>query len=216
MIKVLAVLSPVVLMGLILVALDPYGWRDTAWVDGETHGRWQVVFTGHGEVAGDDSSVSMEPQSAVSADITHGALVTTHESYLDADFSIDVLTESQVRAGDPNPWETGWVVWNYRDNDHFYALALKPNGWEISKQDPDYVGKQRFIVSGTDDVFPIGTTYHVEVGQDWPEMTVSVDGQVLATVVDEETPYRGGAVGMYTEDARVKFTDLVVVGDGTD
>lgn len=182
------------------------------WRDGEEHGRWAVEFTGYGKASGHDDEVLLEPRSAPSEDVTHGGLVRTVEAYQDADFEITVRTEAQVRDGEPNVWEVGWVLWNYNDNDRFYAVALKPNGWEISKQDPAYPGKQRFIASGDDRTFPVGQDYRVRVEQDWPRMTVSVDGQELATVTDDERPYRGGSIGLYTEDARVRFTDLAILG----
>lgn len=43
---------------------------------------------------------------------------------------------------DPSPTSNS----NFR----FYALCLKPNGWEVSKQDPAYKGGQRFLKSNTD------------------------------------------------------------------
>lgn len=169
---------------------------------------WTVLFTGYGEVTSDDGVVVLEPRSAASKDDTHAALVRTTQAFVDADFEVTVRTEAQVRRGTPNTWEVGWVLWNFRDNDHFYAVALKPNGWEISKQDPAYPGKQRFLATGEGRVFPVGRDYRVRVEQDWPRMTVSVDGEELTTLVDEEAPYRSGYVGLYTEDARVRFTDL--------
>ncbi|MHC5559965.1 LamG domain-containing protein [Kocuria sp. U4B] len=185
--------------------------REQTWQDGQTYGPWSVVFTGWGEARGHEGEVVLEPRAATNAKDTHGGLVVTTETYLDPSFEVTVRTEEQVRLGTPNPWEVGWVLWNLEDNDHFYAVALKPNGWEISKQDPAYPGSQRFIVSGTDRTFPIGEDYRVKVEHDWPRMTVSVDGQELATFTDDERPYRGGAVGLYTEDARVRFTDLDVL-----
>lgn len=177
---------------------------------GDTVG-WTVVFTGFGTVTTDDGAVELTPRSAASPDDTHAGLVRSTESFLDADFEVTVRTETQVRRGTPNAWEVGWVLWNLRDNDHFYAVALKPNGWEVSKQDPAYPGRQRFLVTGDDRVFPVGRDYRVRVHQDWPRMTVSVDGEPLATVVDDERPYRGGYLGLYTEDARVRFTNFTLV-----
>lgn len=200
----LVLLTTAVLAGVINM------WRFQSWADGETHGRWTTMYTGYGRVTGTNRQVILEPQAAASPDVTHGALVHTTESYPDAGFRVTMRTEKQVRRGDPNVWEVGWVLWNFRDDEHFYAVALKPNGWEISKQDPAYPGNQRFMATGDDRTFPIGKDYRVEVRQDWPHMTVSVDGRQLATVVDDERPYRGGAVGLYTEDAKVRFRDLEV------
>lgn len=184
---------------------------ETVWEEGKEYGRWRLVFHGNGEVTGDENSVTMYPASAQSSDQTHASLVVTNETYAgDIDFEVTVHTEEHVRVGDPNPWEVGWVLWNYTDNDHFYALALKPNGWELTKQDPAYPGKQRFLASGNEPEHPIGQDYRARIEQVDNTITVSVDGTVLDEFTDTESPYRKGAIGLYNEDARVTFTDLNV------
>ena len=30
------------------------------------------------------------------------------------------------------------MLWRFLDDNHFYYLVLKPNGWEIGKADPAY------------------------------------------------------------------------------
>ena len=89
--------------------------------------------------------------------------------------SANIVTQKQLRNKDntpptpqnpdskPNPWEVGWLLWCFspdpthpydpsptsNSNFRFYALTLKPNGWEVSKQDPSYKGGQRFLKSNT-------------------------------------------------------------------
>lgn len=91
-------------------------------------------------------------------------------------FSANIVTLKQLRNKDntpptpqnpqslPNPWEVGWLLWCFspdpthpydpsptsNSNFRFYALCLKTNGWEVSKQDPSYKGGQRFLKSNTD------------------------------------------------------------------
>lgn len=91
-------------------------------------------------------------------------------------FSANIVTTAQLRSPDntpptkdnpdsrPNPWEVGWLLWCFspdpthpydpsptsNSNFRFYALCLKANGWEVSKQDPAYPGGQRFLKSNTD------------------------------------------------------------------
>lgn len=91
-------------------------------------------------------------------------------------FSANIVTLAQLRNKDntpptkdnpdskPNPWEVGWLLWCFspdpthpydpsptsNSNFRFYALCLKANGWEVSKQDPSYKGGQRFLKSNTD------------------------------------------------------------------
>ena len=91
-------------------------------------------------------------------------------------FSANIVTQRQLRNKDntpptkenpeskPNPWEVGWLLWCFspdpthpydpsptsNSNFRFYALCLKANGWEVSKQDPSYKGGQRFLKSNAD------------------------------------------------------------------
>jgi hypothetical protein len=208
--------ATILLVGSIAVTIGLSQRETGPWSDGEVIGRWTVMYTGYGEASGNDDEVVLHPKSAASTDITHGGLVHTTRSYMDPTFEVTVHTEFQVRNGPPNNWEVGWVLWNLSDDEHFYAVALKPNGWEISKQDSAYPGNQRFIASGLEPQFPIGQDYRVRVEHDWPRMTVSVGGRELATITDEERPYRGGTIGLYTEDARVRFTDLDILDAAPD
>ena len=93
------------------------------------------------------------------------------------------------------------------------ALALKPNGWEVSKQDTNYDGAQRFLASGNTPVYPPGTSHNVTVTIDTTNpaaatFVVTVDGQELGKVTDSESPYRSGAVAAYCEDSDVTFTPI--------
>jgi len=72
-----------------------------------------------------------------------------------------MATLSQTRTDEkPHPWEVAWFLWDLAPNKpdqqgdtgnsgyNFYALCVKPNGWELSKQDDKYKGSQRFLASG--------------------------------------------------------------------
>lgn len=205
----LLVVSGVLLLALVVLLVSAADRRTQVWDEGETHGAWTVRYNGHSPVRGNAREVVLEPASAASLDQTHGALVHTVPHDRDVSFALTLNTEEQVRQDEPNTWEVGWVLWSFTDDDHFYAVALKPNGWELSKQDPAYPGKQRFLASGDERLFPIGTDYRVEVRQRGAELAVTVDGQELVRYTDRERPYlQGGAIALYTEDARVRFTDF--------
>ena len=204
--------SIALVLGALWLMLPKENDAPTQWAQGETYGDWMVRYTGYGDVTSNGERITLEPQAAADHAITHGGLVHTVGQCRDADFGLSLNTESQVRQGSPNTWEVGWVLWNFKSDTEFYAVVLKPNGWEISKQDPDYEGNQRFLASGDHPKFPIGRDYRVTVTQDNGSMTVKADGKELATVVDNETPYREGAVGLYTEDARVHFFDFDLPG----
>lgn len=189
---------------------------DRSWSDGSRHGRWTAVFTGYGEIHGDDTRVELAPRTARDATRTHAALVVTRETYVDLALSLSVRTEEQLRTGDPNVWEVGWVLWQYESPERFYAVTLKPNGWEVSKQDPRYPRGQRFLASGTFPTFAVGSRHTVGVVQIGNRMKVSANGNLLTTITDTEDPYLSGAVGLYCEDARVSFDDVRILALPTD
>lgn len=181
-----------------------------SWREGDTRGRWRVVFTGYGQVHGAGDDVQLQPAVAKTPDVTHGALVVDDAAPADVAVRATVTTTRQLRDGQPNPWETGWVLWRYADPDHFYAVALKSNGWEVSKQDPAYPGKQRFLASGHTPTFPVGQPHTVDVVHVGDTAAVRANGTPLATLTDRERPYDAGGVALYTEDARVHFSGTSV------
>ncbi len=186
------------------------------WEEGVPMGGWVTEFDGYGTVAvrevDGSPALTATPAPADEPGMTHAALITTTGAFGDAiDLQVRATTLAQLRTGsDPNPWETAWVAWSYIDNEHFYYVALKTNGWELGKRDPAYPGGQRFLADGRDITFPIGHAAEVEIIQDGAEITVIVDGQSLTSFADLENPYLGGSVGLYTEDAAVAFDDVVL------
>ena len=73
---------------------------------------------------------------------------TTVSEFTDIDMTTTLGTVRQVRNGPANPWEVAWLLWHYTDDQHFYSIVLKPNGWELGKEDPAYPGAQRFLATG--------------------------------------------------------------------
>ena len=55
------------------------------------------------------------------------------------------------------------MLWRYTDNEHFYSFIVKPDGWELAKQDATYPGKQRFLAYSYARSFPTGAAYRVRV-----------------------------------------------------
>lgn len=184
------------------------------WAEGTSHGRWQTVFDGYGRVSIETTGsrvVHAAPATASSPGETHAALVTSRETFGDLDLSARMLTTRQLRRGSsPHAWETAWLLWHYTDNTHFYYLILKPNGWELGKEDPAYPGHQRFLATGENRKFPVGSWYSASVRQEGGVIEISVDGKPLLRFVDRERPYLSGRIGLYTEDAAVAFDDVIV------
>jgi len=186
------------------------------YTDGNSFGSWLVQFAGFGNVGIEDDGgnkvLSLSPQAADSAGVTHAALVTGPSYSGSIQLEAKMMTVQQLRTGStPNPWEIFWMVWNYSDNDHFYYFIPKTNGWELGKRDPNYPGGQRFLATGSDKTFPVGKWYDVKIQQDTGnKIAVWVDGVQITSFTDSETPYTSGKVAFYTEDAHVHVDDVIV------
>lgn len=187
---------------------------DVEWVDGRDYGAWTAAFNGYGTtkvVMRDGRRVLLErPKASTSSGETHASLVTTQARYQDIDLSAAIRTVRQLRTGsDANPWEVAWLIWNYSDNQRFYYLALKPNGWELGKEDPAYPGAQRFLATGST-TYPVGDWHQVRVRQVGNTITCWANGKRLVDFTDSELPYRSGKVALYNEDAEALFRDIIV------
>jgi hypothetical protein len=177
---------------------------------------WRVVYDGYGKVGVEETETGepvhyLSPMRPERPEETHAALKISTKSYRDLQLTLRVRTVRQLRQkSTPNPWETAWVIWHYRDDQHFYYLTLKPNGWEIGKRDPSYPGSQRFLVSDKLPIYYFNTWYDIRVIQVGRTIAVWVNGQPLARFTDDQSPYTEGNVGLYAEDAYAQFADVQV------
>lgn len=183
----------------------------TRWPEGTVHGPWRSVFDGHGRNGVRCGVISMRPMAPTRPDETHAGLIVSVADHTDPVFELETRTVETLRRPQGNPWEVSWVVWAYTDPEHFYYLALKPNGWELGKRDPVYPGGQRFLATGHRP-YPTGTWYSVRIEQSGAALRVHAEGDELTVFTDRERPYRSGAVGMYTEDAAVEFRNVRIGG----
>jgi hypothetical protein len=204
------------LLGVVVVVLavscdDNRGDRKR-WVDGSRHGNWLAVFDGYGVTTswgkGANEVIALAPEPSTQPAETHAGLVVGTNRIADATITAQTRTIRQLRTPHPQPWEVAWLLWSFTDRHHFYAFVLKPNGWELSKQDPAYPQEQRFLASGESPRLAIGTWHTLEVTQSGPRATVAVDGQLVVDFRDAERPYLSGAVGLYCEDAAVQFRGI--------
>jgi len=170
---------------------------------------WRIAYDGYGHISerrqGDSVWLTLQPARAVSPRTTHAALVLSASRWHDFTAEILVRTNRQLRRPHPNPWEVGWVLWHYVDDQHFYYIILKPNGWELGKEDPSYPGGQRFLTTSTSPVFPPARWYAIRVQQRGDVIQVSVDGRHLVRFVDRQHPYLAGFIGLYDEDSSATF-----------
>lgn len=180
------------------------------WAEGSAHGIWAVRYHGYGSVrVGCAKVLELAPAQATAAAETHASLVTTRTTHRNGVLDLEARTVRQLRTnGPPNPWETAWVIFRYVDDEHFYYLALKTNGWELGKRDPAYPGGQRFLDTGTNPRFDVGTWVRVRVTMTANALSVELDGVAVSATVDGERPILAGAVGLYTEDAHVQFAKV--------
>jgi hypothetical protein len=186
----------------------------TGWADGTNHRYWTSTYDGYGYngVGLDGTHVLVErPKVSTSPGVTHAGLVTSRASYGDTDLTVRARTVSQLRLPTPNAWEVAWTLWHYTDDTHFYYLVLKPNGWELGKEDPAYPGAQRYLRTGSSPTFAVGRWHTTRIRQIGNVITVWGDGVRLTSFTDKQRPYAAGHVGLYNEDALVHF-DTVTVG----
>ena len=178
---------------------------------------WRVAYNGFGHTwistHGGPTRITLQPARASSAAQTHAALVLSRRTWRDLVVKIRLRTNRQLRKPHANPWEVGWILWHYTTDDHFYYIALKPNGWELGKADPGFPGHERFLATATHPAFPPGRWYAVRVQQRGNTIKVDVNGRRLLRFTDRQNPYRSGRVGLYTEDASVTF-QLMSIGPG--
>lgn len=191
--------------------------------DSTTIGRWRMVYNGYGcnkfEPVNGNIVLHLAPKAAVRAAETHACLVLGQSFTGNYSYSVDVTTKDQLRKNSPpNPWEVGWVVWDYSNEgtEKFYYFAPKPNGWELGKRDWAYPGGQHFLTSGTTPTTPIGKARRAKVIQKWEPLPgaltiwVYLDGIQITRFTDRQRPYPGGKIGFYTEDAHVHFDNVAV------
>ena len=196
--------------GLAVVALFGLTGCAAATIPARAAGRaWRVVYNGYGAVLvttrhGADI-VALRPARPSGSTSSHAALVLSRRSWRNMAVTVKVRTVQQLRRPQPNPWEVGWLLWHYSDDQHFYYLALKPNGWELGKEDPAYPGNQRYLATGSSPDFPLGRWYLVGIRQDGAAIDVTVDGRSLVRVTDSQDPYLAGRIGLYAEDASATF-----------
>lgn len=213
----MSVSSPFVALGTLEDMANPTVTQQApyTWTDGDKVGGWRVVFAGYGNVkhrAG-GRSLTLTPKKVEVAEETHAALVVSQRKYRAKcdKFRLNVRTVHQLREVSPNPWETGWVIWDYQDNDHFSFLIAKPNGWEIGKRDPAYPGGQRFLKTGNMRT-PVNKRISVSIERkritQKKTRTKIWIGKKKIFVTDRERPYMGGNFGLYTEDAVAVFSGV--------
>lgn len=184
--------------------------------DGMIFGPWTTQYNGYGCVTVEKGRTTYylheSPKASTHSNETHAALVVG--KFISGPFSYSgkLRTVKQLRTGStPNAWEVAWILWHYTDDNHFYYFVPKPNGWELGKEDPHYPGSQRFLTTGSWPTFPIGKWYTFKIQQDaGNRISVFVNGVLITTFTDTQSPYSSGSIGLYNEDAHVHFGSISI------
>jgi len=81
-------------------------------------------------------------------------------------------------------------------------VRIPPNGWELGKKHGS--DAQIFLATGEAPSLSIGATARIRIAARGARIRISVDGVPVVDFVDER-PLARGSVGLYEEDARVRF-----------
>ncbi len=182
-------------------------------------GVWQVIFGGYGYggcvavMTVNGTRVLLEQTVATSAVAGSASLVAGPVMTAPFTFQGEFRTVQQNRIGAAgNPWEVAWIVWNYTDNLHFYSITPQPNGWVLNKEDPAYVGSQRFLATGSAPAYSVGSWHRFKVVYSVTNtMTVYIDNVLITSFQDAATPYPAGKLALYTELATTNFRNISVM-----
>lgn len=172
---------------------------------------WTTVYDGYGSVTYDAAKgIVMAPQTSTTYDETHAALVLgKNATAKNFRLSVTGITEQQLRQNSsPNAWETLWIFFNYnpkgdgKDTNYF---ALKPNGVELGTAYQDL--GQTFLYTGPTNATAVGVSNKFDIEKIGNHVTVSINGHVVTDFTGAlvDVP---GSIGLYSEDARVRITNV--------
>lgn len=175
---------------------------------------WDVVYHGYGTITQHTpNKVTLQPATATTPDTTHAALVTHPLLTYHNTFHLTscIHTKRQLRQNStPNPWEVGWVLWDYLSPTQFKYFIPKPNGWEVGEVTPE---GQKFLKTGTFPVFPTQKNQCFTITRTPTRTTITGHGRHVERLpktaipnTPTENPYPSERrVGFYAEDAEVTF-----------
>ncbi len=128
---------------------------------------------------------------------------------LDKDFTYSGTINSLTQLSTtPKNWETEWVVWNYTDNNHFYYLAPRENGWVLAKRNGN-PNNPEILATGTD-AFPANSPKNFKIEREGNAFEVTVNEKKLASVTDN-SPINQGRIGLYTYNSAINIDNIELV-----
>lgn len=157
-----------------------------------------------------DGGLVLASRAPRSAAETYSSLVTTRHRWRNFAATTHVRPLRRLRLGTrPNTWETGWIFFRFRNLHNYYYFILKPNGWELGKKHGS--DRQIFLATGSRPRLAIGRRAKVRIAARGARITVRVNGSQILSFVDPRPLRRFGSIGLYEEDARVRFGNVRIV-----
>lgn len=178
-----------------------------------TASAWTTAYNGYGSVTYDATNgIVLSPMASTQPSETHAALSLANLPKMrNFRISATARTEAQLRQNSAaNAWEVFWLFFNYnptvagKDTNYF---MLKPNGVELGTAMQET--GQTFLHTGPATAAALGVDNKFEIEKLGNRVRVWING---ALVID----YTGaiidvpGSLGLYTEDARVRITNVQV------
>lgn len=173
---------------------------------------WQTIYDGYGTVSWNSNftQLTMSPKAATQPGETHAALVVSNQTLQQPyQLTYTMKTTKQLRTGStPNPWEVAWGLFGYKPDGKFKYFTLKPNGFELGESLLNLA--QNFLYTSSD-AFPINTDYNVDMKVANNIVTIKVNGKqyLQYSMSSKDQLTTDGKFGFYTEDAAVKFSNIV-------
>jgi len=188
-------------------------------------GKWVCKYTGGGKVESVSGAMQMYPATSTASDgkETHACLVISTKQFTDFQLEFTMTTVKQLRQNFPvKNWEVAWVMFRYFDPIHHYYFVLKNQGCEFGKKDnvegDPALEKQIFMTTLVNKSVVVGTPNKIVVTAKDFHITITVDGVKVVDYTDKpQNPPKmaKGSVGLYCEDALVKFDDIKVIARGS-
>jgi hypothetical protein len=184
-------------------------------------GNWLCLWLGYGPGYVSGGEIALKPKASTTLSETHSALVRS-EFVLgqDWDISVTMTTDRQLRTKRvrgrqvpaPNPWEVAWLVADMvEDGSAGLYFILKTNGVELGAYKGN--GDQIFLFTTSSPQNRIGRSYLCRLVKVGSQITAVVNGQTVGTASITalgDWPL-GDRIGLYTEDAAVRFGPVSVV-----
>lgn len=183
---------------------------------------WTCLWLGYGTGSVSSGQLWLMPRASTSPGETHSALVRSNFPLPQAGWAISVrvATDAQLRTAkgrkkkDPvaNPWEVAWLIAGMADDGSSgLYFMLKPNGVELGAYAMGGAQRVYLFTSGTPTLV-LGQENDFRLVNDGLGLTALLDGSPVASApltALSGWPL-GNKIGLYSEDAAVRFGPVTV------